>query len=935
MPGLILLLPFAAALVIALLGGSRRQSAWIAGLASVLGLGLLASLTPAIMSGAIPTVDYPWLPQIGIGFVLRIDGLAWMFGLMVLAIGALVVLYAAYYLSPKDSATRFFAYLMLFMGAMLGLVLSGDILLMVVFWELTSIASFLLIGFWTQRRDARQGARMALTVTGLGGMALLGGAILLGQVVGSYRLEDVLAAGDIVRASPWYPTILILILLGAFTKSAQFPFHFWLPQAMAAPTPVSAYLHSATMVKAGVFLLVRLYPVLSGTEMYTIIVSTIGATTLVLGAWIAIFQHDLKGLLAYSTISHLGLITLLLGLSTPLAVVAALFHILNHATFKASLFMAAGIIDHETGTRDMRRLGNLRRNLPWTSALAIAASLAMAGVPLLNGFLSKEMFYAEALDISEDGPRLFTVIAAFLAGAFAVTYSLRFVHDTFFGEGPRDVNREIHEPPNFMKLPVAILVVLCLAVGIAPAATVAPMLASAARSVLGNDMPEYSLAIWHGINMPLLMSLGGMLCGIALYFGLRRLFDLHAIVRRSYGRHLFYVNVDALYNLARRFTRRIANGSLQRSLLLMLLAAMALATLPTLPGLLGTGPGPDRQPMPLLGWGLWAMLVAATLATVVMHRQRLVAVIVLGAVGTAVSLTFVFLSAPDLALTQLLVEMATIALILLALNYLPQVSPTPQAGSWRGLRRWRDALIAVTGGGITAALAWAMMTRPSNTIAGELLARSLPEAWGSNVVNVILVDFRGTDTLGEIAVFGMAGLFVHALLRRARLAPEERIPGPPLELPIPATLGHVLFPLALAVSLYLFLRGHNQPGGGFIAGLVLTIPLLLQYVILGSRYVESRLGFDYVRLIGIGLLTALVGGIAPIVLGYPFLTSGHAEPVLPLIGSVPLASALVFDTGVYMVVFGGAMLILSMMGDIKPLRRKRAATQPTREEVGQ
>ena len=496
MPGLILLLPFAAALVIALLGGSRRQSAWIAGLASLAGLALLATLTPAVMAGGAPTVDVPWLPQAGIGFVLRVDGLAWMFAMMVLAIGALVVLYAAYYLSPRDSAPRFFAYLMLFMGAMLGLVLAGDILLMVLFWEVTSISSFLLIGFWTQRRDARQGARMALTVTGLGGMALLGGAIMLGQVVGSYRLEDILAAGEVVRASPWYPAIVVLVLIGAFTKSAQFPFHFWLPQAMAAPTPVSAYLHSATMVKAGVFLLVRLYPVLSGTEFYTVTVSIVGATTLLLGAWIAIFQHDLKGLLAYSTISHLGLITLLLGLSTPLAVVAALFHILNHATFKASLFMAAGIIDHETGTRDMRRLGNLRHYLPWTSALAITASFAMAGVPLLNGFLSKEMFYAEALDIAEDGPRMFTVVAAFLAGAFAVAYSLRFVHDTFFGQGPRDVTREIHEPPLFMKLPVAVLVVACLAVGIAPAATVGPMLASAAHSVLGNDMPEYSLSIW-------------------------------------------------------------------------------------------------------------------------------------------------------------------------------------------------------------------------------------------------------------------------------------------------------------------------------------------------------------------------------------------------------------------------------------------------------
>ncbi|RMH93371.1 monovalent cation/H+ antiporter subunit A [Lysobacter pythonis] len=918
MLGLILLLPFAASALIPLLGGSRRQSAWLAGLAPLTGLAILAMLTPAVMAGQVPELDWAWLPEAGIGFILRLDGLAWMFALMVLSIGALVVLYAAYYLGPRDSVPRFFSYLMLFMGAMLGLVLSGDLLLMVVFWELTSISSFLLIGYWNQRRDARQGARMALTVTGLGGMALLGGVLLIGQAVGSYRLEDVLAAGDVVRASPWYPAILGLVLLGAFTKSAQFPFHFWLPQAMAAPTPVSAYLHSATMVKAGVFLLVRLYPVLSGSDLYFHTVSIVGAITLLLGAWTAIFQHDLKGLLAYSTISHLGLITLLLGMSRPLAVVAALFHILNHATFKASLFMAAGIIDHETGTRDMRRLGNLRRYMPYTSALAIIASLAMAGIPLFNGFLSKEMFYAEALEISSNLPRKITVVAAFLAGVFGVAYSLRFVHDTFFGHGPRDVQREIHEPPRFMKLPVAVLVVLCVAVGIAPAMTMAPTLAVSARSVLGEDMPRYSLAIWHGFNTPLMMSLGGMLSGVALYFGLRRLFDLHAIARRSWGRHLFYVNVGALYALAQRFTYRIANGSLQRSLLLMLLAAMAMAALPALPALLGSVPGPERQPMPALGWGLWAMLVSATALTVLAHRQRLVALIVIGAVGLAVSLAFVFLSAPDLALTQLLVEMVTITLMLLALNYLPQVSPTPRAGSRRGLRRWRDALIAIAGGTGIGALAFAMMTRPTRTVADALLARSLPEAWGSNVVNVILVDFRGSDTLGEIAVFGMAGLVVHALLRHARLAPEERIPGPPVALPIPANLGHLLFPLALAVSFYLFLRGHNQPGGGFIAGLVLTVPLLLQYVLLGSRYVESRLGFDYTRMIGVGLLVALAGGIAPMLLGLPFLTSGHADLTLPLIGEVPLASAMVFDTGVYLVVFGGAMLILSMMGTIRP-----------------
>src|SRR5690606_5310321 len=680
---------------------------------------------------------------------------AWMFAVLVLGIGGLVVMYAHYYLGPEEKARRFFGYLLLFMGSMLGVVLAGNLLLMVVFWELTSISSFLLIGFWNHREDARDGARMALTITAGGGLALMGGVVLLGHVVGSFDLDVVLASGDLVRGHALYPWILLLVLAGVFTKSAQFPFHFWLPHAMAAPTPVSAYLHSATMVKAGVFLLARLHPVLAGTDLFFYVVTIVGALTLLVGAWFAIFQHDLKGLLAYSTISHLGLITLLFGLSTPFAVVAGLFHIINHATFKASLFMAAGIIDHETGTRDMRRLGNLRRYLPWTSALAIVASLAMAGIPLLNGFLSKEMFFAQALEIQgHDLVRHFVSIAALLFAIFGVAYSLRFVHDTFFGAGPREVDREVHEPPAFMQVPVAILVVLCVAVGVAPQLMVGPLLGAATQGVLGPATPEYSLSVWHGFNLPLAMSLAGVVGGVILYSGLRRLFDLHAIVRSSLGRKLFWINVEALFRTARRFTHSIANGSVQRSMLWLVLAAVAAGLAPFvangMAGLLDPAPLVRAGSPPMTRLAL-VLLVGCTLATLALYRYRLLAVVVIGGVGLAVSLTFVALSAPDLALTQLLVEMVTVSLLLLALHYLPQGAPPER--SW--LRRGRDGLIAAAAGSGVAALAYAMMTRPADTMAGELLARSLPEAWGSNVVNVILVDFRGFDTFGEITVFGI------------------------------------------------------------------------------------------------------------------------------------------------------------------------------------
>ncbi len=923
---LLLATPFVAALIVALAHRApRRVIGWLAAAAPLLCLALLVPFTGPVLEGQVPRAVIDWVPQIGLALDVRLDGLAWMFALLVLAIGVLVVMYARYYLSARDSAPRFFAFLLLFMGAMLGMVLAGNLLMMVVFWELTSISSFLLIGFWSYRTDAREGARMALALTGGGGLALLGGVLLIGRVVGSYDLDVVLASGDLIRASELYPWILGLVLLGIFTKSAQFPFHFWLPHAMAAPTPVSAYLHSATMVKAGVFLLARLYPVLAGTDMFFYVVSSVGAITLLVGAWLAIFQHDLKGLLAYSTISHLGLITLLFGLSTPLAVVAGLFHILNHATFKASLFMAAGIIDHETGTRDMRRLGNLRRYMPFTSALAIIATLAMAGVPLLNGFLSKEMFFAQALEIQgHETMRQLMTAAAVLAGMFGVAYSLRFVHDTFFGRGPRALEEDPQEPPRWIKIPVEVLVVACLAVGIAPAWTVGPLLATAASGVLGESLPSYSLAVWHGLNMPLLMSLAGLLGGIALYFGLRRLFDIHAIVRESMGRRIFRINVERLYALANRFTKAIANGSVQRSLLMLVLTAMVVAAAPMLADFQWPGSAPQLTALPVIAWLGWFILIVGALATLTVHRDRLRAVIVIGSVGLMVSLAFVYMSAPDLALTQLLVEMVTISLFLLALNYLPRHS-LPERSS---LRRWRDATIAITAGGGLAALVYAMMTRPSQTIAWEMLARSLPEAYGSNVVNVILVDFRGFDTLGEITVFGIAGLIVHALLRRSRMAPEEKVSGPPMPLPMAADLSQVLFPLALVVSIYMFLRGHNSPGGGFIAGLVLVIPVLLQYIIQGMEAFERRLGLDYVRCIGIGLLAAAATGLAPLLMGLPFLTSGHAEPWLPLIGEVPLASAIGFDIGVYLTVFGGGMLILSTMGGIRPSLTRQAYRGP-------
>ncbi|MDO5088139.1 MAG: proton-conducting transporter membrane subunit, partial [Comamonadaceae bacterium] len=591
-----ILLPFAGSLVAALLPTHARTVAasWAA-LVAAAGLGGVLWLFPQLQGGNVLRQEWAWLPQAGLNFVVRVDGFAWLFALLVTGIGLLVAIYARYYMSKDDPVPRFFSFFLAFMGAMMGVVLSGNLVQLVFFWELTSLFSFLLIGYWHHRKDARRGARMALTVTGAGGLCLLAGVLILGHIVGSYELDAVLAAGERIRAHALYTPMLVLVLLGALTKSAQFPFQFWLPRAMAAPTPVSSYLHSATMVKAGVFLLARLWPALAGTDEWFWIVGGAGACTLVLGAYVAMFQNDLKGLLAYSTISHLGLITLLLGMNRELATVAAVFHIMNHATFKASLFMAAGIIDHETGTRDIRRLDGLWKAMPITGTLAFVASAAMAGVPLMNGFLSKEMFFAETVDISTR-PWLDTSlpIAATVAGMFAVVYSLRFTVDIFFGPPPADLPREPHEPVRWMRVPVELLVLACLVVGVAPAWSVGPVLEMAAHAVLNGPTPHYSLSLWHGVNKPLVMSVIALAGGIGLYLMLRRAleagyFRRPPFIGRVDGQRLFHSALLALDKAARVLLRATSSVRLQPQLFLLALAAVVVAVAALAPGGLSWG----------------------------------------------------------------------------------------------------------------------------------------------------------------------------------------------------------------------------------------------------------------------------------------------------------------------------------------------------------
>ena len=657
---LVILLPLILGTLLTAISGVQRRllTAGLAGAITATSLGILLFYAPVVFGGLPVMEHWTWVPALGLDITFRLDGLSLMFAGLILFIGLCIVVYAAYYLSPEDSAPKFFSLMMLFMAAMLGVVLSDNLLVLVVFWELTSVSSFLLVGYWGYRPDARAGARQALAVTGGGGLAMLGGFVLLGQIGGSYDISVLATRAAQIQADPMFVSALLLILVGAFTKSAQFPFHFWLPDAMAAPTPVSAYLHSATMVKAGVFLLMRLYPILAGSGWFEALVSGAGLVTLLFAAFIALFKHDLKGLLAYSTVSHLGLVTFLVGLGSPLAAVAAVFHVLNHATFKASLFMIAGIVDHETHSRDMRQLGGLWSFMPFTATLTMIAAASMAGVPLTNGFLSKEMFFTEAVTGTQGMWAWAVPALVTLAGVFSVAYSVRMVHDTYFNGGLGEVdNKHPHEPPLGMKLPTIVLVVLCVLVGLFPAATFGPLVHVAATAMSGQMLPEYHLSLWHGFNLPLLMSAIALVAGLVLYRSLARGKRLHGISSEAWfgrgtGRQVFESLNDGLFATAGRLTHSLENSSLQRYLALMVGAALVMAMAPLLGSGIGTG---ERTLMPAnaLAMVVWFLLLGTCIALVLGHRQRFRMVVLVGLVGLVVALTFVSLSAPDLALTQL------------------------------------------------------------------------------------------------------------------------------------------------------------------------------------------------------------------------------------------------------------------------------------------
>ncbi|MFG3713552.1 Na+/H+ antiporter subunit A [Micromonospora sp. NPDC047730] len=887
-------------------------------LAPAAAVGWALARTPAVRDGGAVVETYPWIRQLGLDLALRLTTLSWLMTLLVGGVGALVLVYSARYFGPGSvGMARFAAVLVAFAGAMLGLVLADDLLLLYVCWELTTIFSYLLIGHSTERRASRWAAAQALTVTTLGGLAMLVGFIMLGHHAGSYRWSEI-AAGPLPGGA-YLVTAVLLILAGALSKSAVLPFSSWLPVAMAAPTPVSAYLHAAAMVKAGVYLIGLLAPVLAGVGPWRPVVVVAGLATMLAGGWAALRQTDLKLLLAYGTVSQLGLLAVVVGAGTPDAALAGVAMLLAHALFKAALFLVVGIVDHDAGTRDLRELSGLGRRAPLLATVAVLAAASMAGLPPLVGFVAKEAVLAAFTDRP-------VVLAVLVAGtALTVAYSARFVWGAFAtrpGVEPSDPGR-IAVP---MLAPPALLAVLGLVAG--PAAGILDGLLAPYAELFGTVGGH--LALWHGLSPALGFSALAVAGGAALH-ALRgplapALARLHVPVSGNQGYEWVIGRFDRLAIEVTSVTQR---GSLPQYLGIILLA------LTVLPGgaMLATRPWRDRIDLwdsPLQVVVVAVVTVAAVLG--VGARRRLTAMLLVGMTGYGSAMLFVLYGAPDLALTQFLVETATIAVFVLVLRRLPErFSARPRR------RRWVRRAIGVAAGVVAAGLALtAAAARNAPTISDAFPDLAVSQGCGRNVVNVTLVDIRAWDTMGELAVLVVAATGVASLIfQRSRTGPRPRRPEPsgparrpgrPVWLRGGATLHErrrsivlevvtrLIFHTVVVFSLFLLFSGHNAPGGGFAGGLVASLALVVRYLAGGRDELAEAAPVGAGTVLGAGLLVSIGTGVVALLAGGSVLESARIDLWLPLIGDFYLVTSLFFDVGVYLVVVGLVLDILRSLG---------------------
>jgi len=880
-----------------LVRGVGRAAGWVLAFGPVALFAWFAAYAPPIRDGATFRETTAWVPSLDVEASFMLDGLSLLFVILITGLGAVITVYAGRYLEGHRDLGRFFLTFLAFMSAMLGVVLADNLLLLFIFWEATSLCSYLLVGFKHEKETARTSALQALLVTGSGGLALLIGILLLGVAGGSYELSVLVERAGQVQAHPLYLPAFLLIAIGAFTKSAQVPFHFWLPNAMAAPTPVSAYLHSATMVKAGVYLLARMDPILGGTSVWIWMLAAVGSATMIVGAVGALRHTDLKKVLAYSTITALGTLVVLLGLSYGPSIKAAIVFLLVHALYKSGLFLIAGSIDHGTGTRNVTALGGLRRAMPFTALAAVLAGLSMAGLPPLFGFVGKELTYKAKLGV-ENLEWLLPTVAVF-ANALTVAAAGILVAKPFFGRLQAPRKGGAHEVPFAMWVGPLLVGTVGLLFGMAPGMLY--YLVTTAVDAVAGEVVEINLALWYGFNTALYLSVLTVGLGLAAYrfwtpirTGLTRAERIAMIGPARAYRGL----LDGLFRLAAWQTRFWQGGSV-RTYLAATFGAVVVLVGGTL--ILKSGLVAALEPVDV--WPYEAALVALVAAAAIVaagSSSRLLSLTSLGVVGLGIALVFVLMGAPDLAMTQFLVEILIVVIALAVIQALPSRDPGPQTSPGRAL--------AIAGGvGATVSLLLlAVLRLPfDRTIPDYFLTESVPGGFGRNVVNVILVDFRALDTLGEIAVLAVAALGAFVLLRlgptTSSVAARPSLPSVVLQ-----TGARLLLALLLLASLFMLWRGHNEPGGGFIGGLFAASAVVL-YLLAFGRDATTRLLRVSPRLgLGVGLAVAVASGLVGTVLaGTPFLTGQWAT-----VGGLKLGTPLLFDIGVFLVVVGFTLTIV-------------------------
>ncbi|UXR72137.1 Na+/H+ antiporter subunit A [Staphylococcus sp. IVB6240] len=777
------LLPLISALLIPILYRfyKRIHLGWfVLPIPFVLFIYFLSYIKPT-MSGHYTEKSAAWMPQIGMNFDIYVDGLSLLFSLLITGIGSLVVLYSISYLSKKEQLGNFYCYLLIFMSAMLGVVLSDNLLVLYFFWELTSFSSFLLISFWRHKEKSLYGAMKSMMITVFGGLSLLGGFILLHQASGTWRIREMIEQVSDIQSSPFFVLAMVFIILGAMTKSAQFPFYIWLPDAMEAPTPVSAYLHSATMVKAGIYLIARLTPIFAVSQGWIWTVTAFGLVTLFWGSLNATKQQDLKGILAFSTVSQLGMIMSMLGIGAVsyhfegadsqlyvAAFSAAVFHLINHATFKGALFMITGSVDHATGTRDIKKLGGLMTVMPISFTLSIITSLSMAGVPPFNGFLSKEQFLESMITVTESGifnlssVGLLLPIVAIVGSMFTFVYSFKFISEIFLGEyTPDKLPHKAHEASFLMNVSPTILATLVIAIGLFPSLVSAPFVEPAAKAIANVDSVHAEFHMWHGFTPAFFATLIIYIVGAVLLLTFNKWVPVLLKIPTSITLNHWYDQTGRYTPYyATQITRTYMTGFIRNNLVIIFFMMIAITCI-TLIFVPFTFDFVKVSPVRLYEMiSVITIIVAATM--IMFARSRLFSIIMLSAVGYSMAIFFIFFNAPDLALTQFVVETISTALFLLCFYHLPNMSRYNETRSYKV----GNVLISIGVGAVVTILGLiAYGNRHFDSISSFYKEHVYDLAEGKNMVNVILVDFRGMDTLFESSVLGIAGMGIYTLIK--------------------------------------------------------------------------------------------------------------------------------------------------------------------------